>query len=126
MLYRSIPKVDILLADERVQELIDVYGKDTVMESIHTETEIRIACSDLCHTLYMLPPNGGAAEVRMQDRSCSIDHRTHIRRMHRFNRPHNMRHEKLCLRHSLPFILALSSYQEESLWRSEASSVSLM
>ncbi len=39
MLYRSIPKVDILLGDERVQELIDVYSKDTVMESIHTETD---------------------------------------------------------------------------------------
>lgn len=39
MLYRSIPKVDILLEDERVQELIGIYGKDMVMESIRTETD---------------------------------------------------------------------------------------
>ena len=38
-LYRSIPKVDILLADEEIQELIDTYSRETVMEAIHLETD---------------------------------------------------------------------------------------
>ena len=37
MLYRSIPKVDVLLADEKVQMLIEIYSRETVMESIHLE-----------------------------------------------------------------------------------------
>ena len=37
MLYRSIPKVDVLLENETVQELIDHYSRDTVMEAIHAE-----------------------------------------------------------------------------------------
>lgn len=39
MLYRSIPKVDILLEDENIQKLIEKYSRDTVMESIHTEMD---------------------------------------------------------------------------------------
>ncbi len=39
MLYRSIPKVDILLENAAVQELIGRYSRDTVMESIHTELD---------------------------------------------------------------------------------------
>ena len=39
MLYRSIPKVDILLENEAVQELIEHYSRDTVMESIHIEMD---------------------------------------------------------------------------------------
>jgi len=39
MLYRSIPKVDILLENETIQALIDHYSRDTVMESIHIETD---------------------------------------------------------------------------------------
>lgn len=38
-LYRSIPKVDILLADGQIQDLIRTYSKETVMEAIHGETE---------------------------------------------------------------------------------------
>ena len=37
LLYRSIPKVDILLADEKIQELIERFSRETVMEAIHTE-----------------------------------------------------------------------------------------
>lgn len=37
--YRSIPKVDILLEDTAVQELIERYSRDTVMESIHIEMD---------------------------------------------------------------------------------------
>ena len=37
MLYRSIPKVDVLLADEKIQTMIDTYSRETVMESIHLE-----------------------------------------------------------------------------------------
>ena len=33
--YRKIPKVDILLEDERIRQMIETYSKDTVMESIH-------------------------------------------------------------------------------------------
>lgn len=39
MLYRSIPKVDILLEDEALKSLMDQYGKEPVMEAIHTETD---------------------------------------------------------------------------------------
>ena len=38
-LYRSIPKVDVLLADEEIQGLIGAYSRDTVMEAIRTETK---------------------------------------------------------------------------------------
>ena len=39
MLYRSIPKVDVLLEDKVIKELIDLYSRDTVMESIHIELD---------------------------------------------------------------------------------------
>lgn len=39
MLYRSIPKVDALLENETIQELIDHYSRETVIEAIHTEMD---------------------------------------------------------------------------------------
>ncbi len=39
LLYRSIPKVDVLLEDEAIQGMIDGYSRDTVMEAIHTELD---------------------------------------------------------------------------------------
>ncbi len=39
LLYRSIPKVDVLLENETIQELIALYSRETVMECIHTELE---------------------------------------------------------------------------------------
>lgn len=39
LLYRSIPKVDVLLEDSVIQELTGRYGKETVMESVHIETD---------------------------------------------------------------------------------------
>lgn len=39
VLYRSIPKVDVLLEQESVQALIQRYSRETVMEAIHEETE---------------------------------------------------------------------------------------
>ena len=39
LLYRSIPKVDILLENEEVKALIEKYSRDTVMESIHAEMD---------------------------------------------------------------------------------------
>ena len=39
LLYRSIPKVDILLENEDVKMLIEKYSRDTVMESIHVEMD---------------------------------------------------------------------------------------
>lgn len=39
MLYRSIPKVDVLLQDELVQEMIEEYSRDAVMEAIHMEMD---------------------------------------------------------------------------------------
>ena len=38
LLYRSIPKVDILLADEKIQELITRFSRETVMEAIREKT----------------------------------------------------------------------------------------
>ena len=37
LLYRSIPKVDILLADEGIKVLIETYSRESVMEAIHSE-----------------------------------------------------------------------------------------
>ncbi len=39
MLYRSIPKVDILLESEIIRRLIGLYSRDTVMEAIHMEMD---------------------------------------------------------------------------------------
>lgn len=39
MLYRSIPKVDVLLENEWIQETIEQYGRNAVMECIHIETD---------------------------------------------------------------------------------------
>ena len=36
MLYRSIPKVDVLLEDEAIQAMIEHYSRETVMEAIRT------------------------------------------------------------------------------------------
>ena len=35
MLYRSIPKVDVLLADENDQKLIATYRNEAYMKTIH-------------------------------------------------------------------------------------------
>ena len=47
-LYRSIPKVDILLADEKIQELIRDYSRETVMEAIRLETDALRAFIGTC------------------------------------------------------------------------------
>ena len=39
MLYRSIPKVDVLLEEEEIKELILRYSRETVMEAVHTEMD---------------------------------------------------------------------------------------
>ncbi len=39
MLYRSIPKVDVLLEDPEIQGLIETYSRDTVMEAIRAEMD---------------------------------------------------------------------------------------
>ncbi len=39
MLYRSIPKVDVLLEKEEIQSLITEYSRDTVMEGIRVKTD---------------------------------------------------------------------------------------
>lgn len=39
LLYRSIPKVDVLLEDEAVKEMIEQYSRDSVMEAIHIEMD---------------------------------------------------------------------------------------
>lgn len=38
-LYRSIPKVDVLLADEEIRRLAESYSRETVMEAIRIETD---------------------------------------------------------------------------------------
>ncbi|MGN1164882.1 MAG: L-seryl-tRNA(Sec) selenium transferase [Lachnospiraceae bacterium] len=39
LLYRSIPKVDVLLEDESIQKLIEKFSRETVMEAIHAEMD---------------------------------------------------------------------------------------
>ena len=39
LLYRSIPKVDVLLTDEGIKVLIGRYSRESVMEAIHIEME---------------------------------------------------------------------------------------
>ena len=48
LLYRSIPKVDILLADEGIKVLIETYSRESVMEAIHSEMEKLRAFIGLC------------------------------------------------------------------------------
>lgn len=38
-LYRSIPKVDVLLGEECIKAMILHYSRDTVMEAIRIETD---------------------------------------------------------------------------------------
>lgn len=38
-LYRSIPKVDVLLEDEEIQGLIGQYSRDTVMDAVRAQTD---------------------------------------------------------------------------------------
>ncbi len=47
-LYRSIPKVDVLLADEEIQGLIEAYSRETVMEAIRSETDALRAFIGAC------------------------------------------------------------------------------
>ena len=37
LLYRSIPKVDVLLEDEKIKQMIGVYGRDIVIDAIRVE-----------------------------------------------------------------------------------------
>jgi L-seryl-tRNA(Ser) seleniumtransferase len=39
LLYRSIPKVDVLLEDPAIQELMQRYSRETVLEAIHMELD---------------------------------------------------------------------------------------
>lgn len=39
MLYRSIPKVDVLLENKSIREMIEQYSRDAVMEAIHMEMD---------------------------------------------------------------------------------------
>ena len=39
LLFRSIPKVDILLEEQEIQDLIDVYGREFVMDVIREEMD---------------------------------------------------------------------------------------
>lgn len=39
LLYRSIPKVDMLLEDESIQKMIEQYSRETVMEAVHIEMD---------------------------------------------------------------------------------------
>lgn len=39
LLYRSIPKVDVLLENPAIQKIIDCYSRETVMEAIHMEMD---------------------------------------------------------------------------------------
>ncbi len=39
MLYRSIPKVDVLLENESIRRAAELYSHDSVMEAIHIETD---------------------------------------------------------------------------------------
>ena len=47
-LYRSIPKVDVLLADEEIQGLVEAYSRETVMEAIRSETDALRAFIGAC------------------------------------------------------------------------------
>lgn len=48
LLYRSIPKVDVLLEEEKIQNLIEEYGRDTVMEAIRKEMDALRAFIGTC------------------------------------------------------------------------------
>ena len=48
VLYRSIPKVDVLLEREPIQEMIAEYGRESVMEAVHTELDRLRNCIATC------------------------------------------------------------------------------
>lgn len=65
LLYRSIPKVDVLLEDEDIQKMIEHYSRETVMEAVHIEMDkLRKFIAGT------------------EDGSCPVHHHTHIGRMH--------------------------------------------
>ena len=39
LLFRSIPKVDILLEEQEIQDLIDAYGRELVMDVIRARNK---------------------------------------------------------------------------------------
>ena len=39
LLYRRIPKVDVLLEDEKIRELTEQYSYDTVLEAVREELD---------------------------------------------------------------------------------------
>ena len=76
VLYRSIPKVDILLADEGIKVLIEAYSRESVMEAIHSEMEKLRAYIGTCddeekakHQIALLNENIAKA-VAEPERSC--------------------------------------------------------
>ena len=73
VLYRSIPKVDILLADEGIKVLIEAYSRESVMEAIHSEMEKLRAYIGTCddeekakHQIALLNENIAKAVAAMQ------------------------------------------------------------
>ena len=48
LLYRSIPKVDVLLENQAIQEMIERYSRDSVMEAIRAEMDDLRACIGGC------------------------------------------------------------------------------
>ena len=94
VLYRSIPKVDILLADEGIKVLIEAYSRESVMEAIHSEMEKLRAYIGTCddeekakHQIALLNENIAKAVAAMhtpnrndpayESRTCTDQLRTH-------------------------------------------------
>lgn len=76
LLYRSIPKVDVLLEREDILLLIAQYGRDSVMEAIREETEALRAFIGSCG-------EEDAAKEKMESLPQSIQR--HVEKMHTLN-----------------------------------------
>lgn len=66
LLYRSIPKVDVLLEDEKIQNLIEEYGRDTVMEMIRKAMDELRAFIGTCE-------DEEAAKAKIEALVCDIE-----------------------------------------------------
>ena len=60
LLYRRIPKVDVLLEDEKIRELTEQYSYDTVLEAVREELDkLRALILSLIHI------SGGISRCRV-------------------------------------------------------------
>ena len=79
LLFRSIPKVDILLEEQEIQNMIDVYGREFVMDVIREEMDALRTFIGKCEeeeklfgTCFWQVPNTAPWQLKLQHPSRNI------------------------------------------------------